>query len=121
MQLSDQQRSILQHIGRRYKEMRRCYKSRDEFESEMEYREKSYPLFKMETWGVEWGVEGNSSVRASASRSLRRLEERGLVLRQNQVGPPTGEVRRDKDEPHNTTTHVKLTEKGKQVVNKMEL
>jgi len=35
-------------------------------------------------WGLPWRTTGTRSEQASMSRSLRRLEERGLVLRQNE-------------------------------------
>lgn len=34
-------------------------------------------------WGVPWGTSTSRTEAASLSRSLRRLEERGLILRQN--------------------------------------
>ena len=34
-------------------------------------------------WGVRWATSSSRSEAASLSRTLRRLEERGLILRQN--------------------------------------
>ena len=109
MQLSEQQKDILAWIHSRTTEIQEAVEPG------------SYAERQLEIWGVRWGVEADAAGRASISRSLRRLERRGLVLRQNRTGSPTGEVRRSKDEPHNTTTHVKLTEKGRKVVNKLKL
>jgi hypothetical protein len=59
----------------------------------------------------KWGMTSTPARKASCSRSLKRLEERGLVLRQNwRAG-----TRRSALEPHDRTTHVVLTEVGKAV------
>ncbi len=65
----------------------------------------------------KWGLTSTPSSRAAYSRSLKRLEERGLVLRQNQVSgnPYTQMARASKDEPHNRTTHVQLTQLGEEL------
>ena len=51
---------------------------------------------------------------AAVSRAMRRLEDRGLLLRQNQStgNPATGQCRHTAAEPHNRTTHVRLTLAG---------
>ena len=68
------------------------------------------------TWGVPVRLtsSGSASERASASRSLRRLEARGLVLRENHVRHPPGlnGTRKSALDPHNRTTYVKVTELG---------
>jgi DNA-binding MarR family transcriptional regulator len=59
----------------------------------------------MDVWGVPWRSTRSATpaVRAAVSRALKRLEQRGLVVRSNQVsGGPW-------------TTHVKLTEIGRTV------
>jgi hypothetical protein len=67
-------------------------------------------------WGVPWrGEPGlSASDRASMSRTLRRLEGRGFVLRQNRTGgcPITRDRREGPESPHNRTTHVQITEAG---------
>ena len=66
-------------------------------------------------WGVRWRVgDATASVRASLSRSLRRLELRGLVLRQDDWSgnPETGKARQTAAEPHQRTTHVQLLPAG---------
>jgi hypothetical protein len=83
----------------------------------------------VEDWGIPWRTTGTRSDQASLSRALRRLEERGLVLRQNQHGEgaidgrprldPIGRLRtsgfcrRDKDDGRVTRTdHVVLLPAG---------
>jgi hypothetical protein len=58
-----------------------------------------------------WGYTPTPARRASCSRSLERLEKRGLVLRQNWR---TG-TRKSAAEPHHRTTHVVLTGAGRAV------
>src|SRR5688500_8040526 len=59
-------------------------------------------------WGAYWKVGGTPAERAAYSRALRRLEQRGLVLRQNETSgaPHTGSVRTHADQPHKRTTNV---------------
>jgi len=79
-------------------------------------------------FGVPWRTTGTRSGQASLSRALRRLETRGLVLRQNQVvGSPDsvavdpdgvsrpGYKRTSRDQRHGRTTHVELTAAGIEV------
>ena len=55
---------------------------------------------QLPAWGASWYTDTDRSGQASLSRSLRRLEARGLVLRRNQYrGGPR-------------TTHVKLLPDG---------
>ena len=70
----------------------------------------------------------NASESAAFSRSLRRLEQRGLVVRTNTVtgitsGPRAGCIRQAADEPHTgRTNYVILTEAGRlaaETVNKI--
>ncbi len=65
-------------------------------------------------WGVPILTAGSASYRASVSRSLRRLEARGLILRQNNVSniPGLSGRRRSADDPHRKTTHVAFTDIG---------
>ena len=68
-----------------------------------------------DTFGVPWRLSGTRSVQASVSRSLRRLEQRGLILRQNMTsgsGEGTGECRHSKAERHNRMTHLRLLPEG---------
>ena len=60
-------------------------------------------------WGVRINIGGNASMRASGSRSLRRLEARGLILRQNGI---SGGLRTSDGDPHTRTRSVQLTELG---------
>jgi hypothetical protein len=66
-------------------------------------------------WGIRWRVTGSRSQAASISRSLRRLEQRGLVLRQNEIrgNPETGTMRESKEDPHARTINVQLTPEGR--------
>jgi hypothetical protein len=78
-------------------------------------------------FGVRWspgrdhrkaGQAWTAADRASWSRAVRRLELRGLVVRTNQSsgvpgdGPHKGQYRRVASEPHNRTTHLRLTALG---------
>jgi DNA-binding MarR family transcriptional regulator len=61
-------------------------------------------------WGVKWKTGTTTRVRdASLSRALRRLEQRGYVKRQNQVSG-------DDPEYKHRTTHVKLTDAGRELI-----
>jgi len=63
----------------------------------------------------QWGYTPTPARRASCSRSLERLEKRGLVLRQNwRAG-----TRKSAADPHDRTTHVVLTGAGKAVAEKL--
>jgi hypothetical protein len=69
----------------------------------------------VEVWGAHWHAtdrEDTPSRRASVSRSLRRLERRGLVHRSNDVTAGKGCRWR--------TTHVSLTEAGKAVYQELK-
>ena len=57
--------------------------------------------------GVYWGVRGGPTKQASVSRALRRLETRGLLLRQHHT---TG--RETPVASHRRTTHVRLLPAG---------
>jgi hypothetical protein len=76
-------------------------------------RERGVPAFAW-CWGSRWRTTGESSVRASLSRALKRLEDRGLVLRQNEMSgcPDTGTMRQSKTDRHNRTTAVQLLPVG---------
>lgn len=67
-------------------------------------------------WGarLKWPKGMPPARRASLSRALRRLERRGLVLRQNTTtgSPVTGAARKSPDEPHTRTNCVALTAAG---------
>ena len=67
-----------------------------------------------EEGGVFWRVDGTPGVRASMSRSLRRLEQRGLVRRRNRLsGDQWDEEDTDWTPPANhRTTHVELAQMG---------
>lgn len=61
-------------------------------------------------WGVP--ISGNGHTRAeqaSISRAVRRLEARGLVLRQNEANGP---LRRTATDPHTRTTNILVTPAG---------
>jgi hypothetical protein len=67
-------------------------------------------------WGVSWPrLPRSRSEDSSRSRSLRRLEQRGLVLRQSYVH---GKLRRSQEDPHGRTTHVQLTPEGRSMVSR---
>lgn len=73
-------------------------------------------------WGVSWhdGVRRTNAENASLSRSLCRLEERGLVQRRNHVsGDPHGTIGWDGHERHTRTTHVRLTKVGREVAKRL--
>jgi hypothetical protein len=57
--------------------------------------------------GVYWGVTGGAVKQASVSRSLRRLETRGLILRQHHAAG-----RERLTATHRRTTHVRLLPAG---------
>jgi hypothetical protein len=63
IKLSKDQRAILLHLYRLHLE--------------------AQPRIGLAPWGVTWKTSGTRSEQASISRSLRRLEARGLILRQN--------------------------------------
>ena len=75
------------------------------------------PWSRFNKWGSPWGTEATRSEAAARSRALKRLEERGLVLRQNYV---SGRVRRTRLEPHSRTTHVQLTPAGVKLVERLD-
>lgn len=94
----------------------------DDQQAILEWLLDNQPLSTRAPWGIrwqpgKWGLINSRSASAAYSRTLKRLEERGLVLRQNrQSGNPlTRCARETSDEPHNRTTHVLLTEIGVQV------
>jgi len=81
---------------------------------------------RLAVWGVPWqthvrGSEWSPGKRASVSAALRRLEARGLLLRQNESGgsPRTGPARIHAAEPHSRTTSVLLTEEGRRVAKQL--
>jgi hypothetical protein len=63
---------------------------------------------------LKWPTGLPPARRASLSRALRRLERRGLILRQNTTtgNPETGAARKSPDEPHTRTNGVALTVAG---------
>jgi hypothetical protein len=70
-------------------------------------------LARVQYWGVEWHPgrymdDWTPADRAVFSRSLRRLEQRGLVERKNER---TGESTR--------TTNVRLTDRGREVAKRL--
>ena len=74
---------------------------------------------ELDVWGVEWwpSTWWPNVKPASVSRSLRELEARGLLLRQNQHSgsPGQGYARTRADEPApRRCTHVLLTEQGRE-------
>jgi hypothetical protein len=78
-------------------------------ETTLEPRGESGLLARVREWGVEWHPSlwndtWTPTDRAVLSRALRRLEQRGLVERKNER---TGKSTR--------TTHVRLTERGREV------
>jgi hypothetical protein len=76
-------------------------------------------------WGVPIGRWpdglGTAAQRAAYSRGLRRLEGRGLILRQNIVAgcPATSKMRNSGRESHNRTTHIQLTGLGVEVAKRL--
>ena len=70
--------------------------------------------------GVPWDERGNLASpveRASVSRTLARLERRGLVLRQNIRSAGSHRARQSANEPHQKTTHVLITDAGRRLAN----
>ncbi len=99
--LSVQQRSVLLHL----------YRLKQEQEQEYD----GHPLREyVLLWGVPWHVTGTRSEQASVSRTLARLESRGLILRQNVNSgcPDTGCLRKSAPDPHNRTTGVVVLRDG---------
>lgn len=68
-------------------------------------------------WGIRWRPAGTASDRAAFSRALKRLEVRGLIMRQNIIrgDPVTGRFRTSASDPHGRATHVVLTDRGERV------
>ena len=68
-------------------------------------------------WGVPSndGIPRDPSERAALSRAMLRLEQRGLILRQNWTSgaPGVGGPRKAATDPHRKTTHVLLTDAGR--------
>jgi hypothetical protein len=98
--LSDKQRVVLGWLAKAERDL-------DTRGSHLQRRE----LFG---FGVPWYMRSRNGItpveRASDSRALARLERRGLLLRQNSG---TGKARVSPDQPHNRTTHVRLTADGR--------
>lgn len=73
--------------------------------------------------GISWRtLEASRSRQSSVSRSLRRLEERGLLVRTNHWSgiPGSGRIRTRLDEPAPVRTdHVILTEEGTDVAEQL--
>jgi hypothetical protein len=75
-------------------------------------------------WGIPWRTHETRSRCSSLSRALRRLEARGLLLRQNWWGglPGLEGPRQSKDDPHRRSTSVLLLPAGvelaRELVNK---
>jgi hypothetical protein len=73
-------------------------------------------------WGVWWRIgDSTPAERAAFSRALKRLEERGLVLRQNRVAgaPGSGGLRDSAAQLHIRTTNVQLTDMGREVAKRL--
>lgn len=64
---------------------------------------------KPSVWGMQYVASGTPANRASVSRTLRRLEQRGLILRHNDI---TGGKRSSPKDPVVRTTHVEFTAAG---------
>ena len=107
--LSEQQESILVWLLKTTKRAR------------VEYRSFA------ECWGIEWQRRtritrhrpGTST--PSVSRSLRRLEERGLILRQNDVSGTGGSRRSIADPAPTRTTCVVLTTEGVRIAEQLSV
>lgn len=110
--LSDFQRQILIALARAY--------------NTIEREGNDFDRHQLGIWGVKWRPHGKGNCvttidRASVSRTLRRLEERGLVRRRNQISGdrfepdrlPTGEKPLPPPDNHRTT-HVQLTDEGRE-------
>jgi hypothetical protein len=59
--------------------------------------------------GIPWRTSGTRAFHAAVSRSLKRLEAQGFVLRQNHTSGP---LRKSKRARHTRTTHVQLLPAG---------
>ena len=70
---------------------------------------------------IHWRSSGSAAAIAARSRALRRLEQRGLVLRVNcSTGVPgTGFVRKIISELHNRTTHVEVLPAGVELAKRL--
>jgi hypothetical protein len=90
--LSSQQQQIVQHIFAQAQDT---------------------PLASEVQGAVPWGVEGDRVFQASASRSLRRLEARGLVQRLRSAAPDRA------PSAHHRTTGVVLTPTGRALAQRL--
>jgi hypothetical protein len=100
-QLSRQQRSILLHLYR-------LYQQEDPHERDR--------------YGVFWGVRGTRVRQASISRTLRRLEGRGLILRLRHAAASAMEGDPGQETPQDTrcrTTGVLLLPAGLAVAQRL--
>lgn len=72
---------------------------------------------------IPWRVSGSPCKRAARSRSLRRLECRGLILRVNLrsgMGPARNfGQRKSATDPHTRTTHIRLLPAGIETANRL--
>lgn len=61
------------------------------------------------------------SERAAFSRSLKRMEERGLILRTNHMSgvPGCGRIRTRREERHGRTDHVAFTAEGRELAERL--
>ena len=72
-----------------------------------------YEQNRLHYFGVKWRPQADTpSQRASVSRAIREMENRGLLLRQNVLCE--GRARLTREDPHDRTTHVKLLPAGDQ-------
>jgi hypothetical protein len=69
-------------------------------------------------WGVRWVILGRTQTeRNRFSKSVKRLESLGLVLRQNS---DTGKQRKSPADPFTRTSNVQLTPAGWEVYQRLE-
>jgi len=80
-----------------------------------------YALQDLSGWGIRCRTEGTRAQQASISRALRRLEQRGLILRQNQASrsPGNGGLRHTAEDPHDRRTHILLLPVGREIAERL--
>lgn len=100
--LGRRQRHLLAYIARQYDELQKTVS----------------PAFRLELdrLGVPWQIDGSARFQATCNASVRTLERRGYILRQNITGnPKTHKPRVSPKDPHQQTTHIQILPAGLKV------
>lgn len=110
--LSKRQKSLLLYLWKYYLELKE-HERRPGFPSYLKLTD---------IWGIPWRVGGSPAAHSAISRSIRRLEERGLVLRQNRASgsPGRGNPRITKDDSIPLrSTHILLLPLGQEAAKRL--